>query len=79
MSYNQRFAILQRMRPDIAYALTKFSTGTRNYLVVSTVFGFIVALLDTGALWLMGIPLPILWGCCRSSRTTSRTSASSSA
>jgi predicted PurR-regulated permease PerM len=62
MSYHQRFAILQRMRPDIAYALTKFSTGTRNYLVVSTVFGFIVAVLDAGALWLMGVPLPILWG-----------------
>jgi AI-2 transport protein TqsA len=62
MSYNQRFAILQGMRPDIAYAMTKFSSGTRSYLVVSTVFGFIVAVLDTGAMWLMGIPLPILWG-----------------
>jgi len=26
------------------------------------VFGLIVAALDAGALWLIGIPLPILWG-----------------
>ena len=31
------------MRPDIASALTTFATGTRKYLVVSTVFGLIVA------------------------------------
>ena len=30
--------------------------------MVSTVFGPIVAVLDGGALWLMGIPLPVLWG-----------------
>jgi AI-2 transport protein TqsA len=29
---------------------------------VSTVFGLVVAALDAGALWLKGIPLPILWG-----------------
>ena len=62
VGYNRRFEILQRMRPDIASAFTTFATGTRNYLVVSTVFGLIVAVLDAGALWLMGIPLPILWG-----------------
>lgn len=62
MSYDRRFTILRRMRPDIAYALDKFSTGTRSYLVVSTIFGLIVAVLDAGALWALGIPLPILWG-----------------
>ncbi len=62
IGYNRRFEILQRMRPDIASALTTFATGTRKYLVVSTVFGLIVAVLDGGALWMMGIPLPILWG-----------------
>jgi len=34
----------------------------RSYLLVSTVFGLIGAVLDAAALWLMGIPLPILWG-----------------
>ena len=61
-TYDRRLAILRRIRPDIAVALTSFSSGTRKYLVVSTVFGLIVAVLDAGALWLMGIPLPILWG-----------------
>ncbi|MGZ5398078.1 MAG: AI-2E family transporter [Mycobacterium sp.] len=62
MGYGQRFAALKRIRPDIAYALSTFSSGTRSYLLVSTVFGLIVAIFDAAALWAMGIPLPILWG-----------------
>ncbi|MGZ8819586.1 MAG: AI-2E family transporter [Mycobacterium sp.] len=62
MGYGQRFAALKRIRPDIAYALSTFSSGTRSYLLVSTVFGLIVAVFDTAALWAMGISLPILWG-----------------
>nr|WP_296772442.1 AI-2E family transporter [Rhodococcus sp. (in: high G+C Gram-positive bacteria)] len=61
-SYSARMTALVRSRADIAGALTSFSSGTRTYLVVSTVFGLIVAVIDTGALWAMGIPLPILWG-----------------
>jgi predicted PurR-regulated permease PerM len=29
---------------------------------VSTVFGFIVAVIDTLVLWALGVPLPLLWG-----------------
>ena len=61
-SYGSRMSIVTRMRPDIATALSAFSLGTRKYLVVTTVFGLIVAVIDTGALWALGIPLPILWG-----------------
>ncbi|WP_243636889.1 AI-2E family transporter [Rhodococcus sp. Eu-32] len=61
-SYTPRTAILLRTRPDIADAFRRFSSGTRTYLVVSTVFGLIVAVIDAGALWAMGIPLPVLWG-----------------
>lgn len=61
-TYNRRMEVVGRLRPEIAAALHNFSAGTRKYLVVSTVFGFIVAVLDTAALWMMGIPLPILWG-----------------
>ncbi|WP_336882439.1 AI-2E family transporter [Rhodococcus globerulus] len=60
--YPERMRVLVLDRPDIARAFTQFSAGTRRYLVVSTVFGAIVAVLDTGLLWLLGIPLPILWG-----------------
>lgn len=45
-----------------AEAMTGFAIGTRRYLVVSTIFGLIVALLDVGLLYLLGIPLPWLWG-----------------
>lgn len=43
-------------------ALTTFGASTRRYLVVSTVFGLIVAVLDTVALAWMGVPVAVLWG-----------------
>ena len=49
-------------RPPLVSALESFAFGTRRYLIVSTVFGLIVAVIDTGALAVMGIPVPILWG-----------------
>ncbi|MFC9518584.1 AI-2E family transporter [Nocardiaceae bacterium NPDC056970] len=61
MSIGKKMQVVARSRPEIAYALTTFAAGTRKYLVVSTVFGLIVAVLDGGALWLMGVPLPVLW------------------
>lgn len=61
-SYDRRLEIVERLRPDVRQALTTFSRGTRTYLVVSTVFGLVVAVLDTAALWIIGVPLPIVWG-----------------
>ncbi|NMM85674.1 AI-2E family transporter [Rhodococcus sp. SRB_17] len=61
-SYTERMHTLLAARPDIAGAFTSFSSGTRKYLIVSTIFGAIVAVLDMGLLWALGIPLPILWG-----------------
>ncbi|MFD4292982.1 AI-2E family transporter [Rhodococcus sp. NPDC058505] len=61
-SFGDRMRAVAFSRPDIAYAFSSFASGTRSYLVVSTVFGLIVAVIDAGALWAMGIPLPILWG-----------------
>ena len=43
-------------------ALGGFARGTRSYLVVSTVFGLIVAVLDGLFLWFVGVPLALLWG-----------------
>lgn len=39
-----------------------FASGTRSYFAVSTVFGFIVAVIDALALWALGIDDPLLWG-----------------
>nr|WP_280508248.1 AI-2E family transporter [Nocardia flavorosea] len=61
MSIGRRMAVLRSMRPDIAQALGSFTSGTRKYLIVSTVFGLIVAILDGVALWLLAVPFPLLW------------------
>ena len=34
----------------------------RIRLVVSTIFGFIVAVIDTVLLWALGVPAALLWG-----------------
>ena len=49
-------------RRPLVVALATFASKTRRYLVVSTVFGLIVAVIDTAALWVMGIPAALLWG-----------------
>ncbi len=58
----RRVPRLAQDRPDLAAALTGFVHTLQTYLVVTAVFGMIVAVLDTGALWLLGVPLPLLWG-----------------
>ncbi|GAA4686201.1 hypothetical protein GCM10023215_22010 [Pseudonocardia yuanmonensis] len=57
-----RLASIAADRPRIIGALDHFAWGTRQYLLVTTVFGLIVAVLDTIALALMGIPLAFTWG-----------------
>ncbi|HEU4425390.1 MAG TPA: AI-2E family transporter [Pilimelia sp.] len=57
-----RLAVSATQRPHVVGALRSFAQGTRRYLLVSTVFGLIVAVIDTLALWALGIPLPVLWG-----------------
>jgi predicted PurR-regulated permease PerM len=59
---DKRIDLVALDRPSVAEALRGFASGTRTYLIVSTVFGLIVAVLDTVALWLLGIPLAITWG-----------------
>ena len=59
---SRRLAAVGADRPHMVAALQGFAVGTRRYLVVTAVFGLIVAVLDTAALAIMGIPLAILWG-----------------
>jgi AI-2 transport protein TqsA len=60
--FRPRIAWLRRSRPQLARSLGQFVNGTQSYLVVTALFGAIVGLLDTGALWLIGVPLPLAWG-----------------
>ena len=60
--FGPRMAALSRSKPELASSLGRFVIGTQRYLVMTALFGAIVAVLDTGALWLLGIPLPLAWG-----------------
>jgi predicted PurR-regulated permease PerM len=60
--YHHRLASIAADRPRISEALQHFAWGTRQYLLVTTIFGGIVAVLDSIALTIMGIPLAITWG-----------------
>jgi AI-2 transport protein TqsA len=62
VGFSGRLSRARRQRAEVVGALDTFVHGTRSYLVVSTVFGLIVAAIDTGFLWLVGVPLPLLWG-----------------
>jgi AI-2 transport protein TqsA len=60
--FRPRNAWLQRSKPQLASSLGKFLNGTQRYLVMTALFGAIVGALDAGALWLIGVPLPLVWG-----------------
>jgi AI-2 transport protein TqsA len=60
--FSRRLASARPERPEIVGALDSFVAGTRTYLLVSTIFGLIVAVIDAGFLWLVDVPLPVLWG-----------------
>jgi predicted PurR-regulated permease PerM len=61
-----RFSAKLRLLPadlsPLTSAITAFGSATRRYLVVSTVFGLIVAVGDTIALLWLGVPVALLWG-----------------
>jgi AI-2 transport protein TqsA len=58
----QRLAAAAAQRPQLIAALTNFARATCQYIVVSTVFGLLVALVDVAALYWLDVPLPWLWG-----------------
>ena len=60
--FRKRLRQMARVRPELAAALVGFARGTTQYLIVSTVFGLIVAVVDVAGLYLLDIPLPWLWG-----------------
>jgi AI-2 transport protein TqsA len=58
----ERLRAVPGASPDLQKALHGFASNTRRYLVVTSIFGLLVAVGDTIALYLMGIPLALLWG-----------------
>ncbi|WP_336923364.1 AI-2E family transporter [Aquipuribacter sp. SD81] len=59
---DDRMRAVAALRPRAAEALHSFTYGTRQYLVVTAVFGAVVAALDVVLLVVLGVPLPLLWG-----------------
>lgn len=53
---------VRRLRPRVAQAMQEFTHGVRQYLVVTAIFGAVVAALDVALLMALGVPLPLLWG-----------------
>ena len=51
-----------RHQARLTAALGKFVRGSQTYLLMTALFGAIVGVLDAGALWLLGVPLPLVWG-----------------
>ncbi len=61
-NFPDKLAARRSERAPIVSAVESFVQGTRRYLVVATVFGFIVAVLDTVFLFFTPIPDPLVWG-----------------
>jgi AI-2 transport protein TqsA len=61
-SMRDRLAVIRETRPHIADGLVSFASRVRKYWIVTSVFGFIVAVLDVVALLVMGVPLALTWG-----------------
>lgn len=52
----------KKARPDLINAIENFASGARSYMFVSAVFGFIVAVINTVALEIIGVPGAFVWG-----------------
>ena len=53
--------VVRTTRPHLVDAMTSFAHGTRVYMAVAAGFGFIVAVIDGVALYLMGVPGAFIW------------------
>jgi AI-2 transport protein TqsA len=58
----ERLAVIRETRPHIANGLLNFASRVRKYWVVTTIFGFLVAVLDVIALLIIDVPLALTWG-----------------
>jgi AI-2 transport protein TqsA len=58
----ERIEVIRETRPHIADGLVNFAVRVRKYWIVTTVFGFAVAVLDVISLLIIGVPLALTWG-----------------
>jgi len=60
--FGRNLDYVAKTRPTVATGLREFASSTRSYFVVSSIFGLIVAIFDTVALVILGVPLALVWG-----------------
>lgn len=61
MSMESRSSLVEKANPELHEALSGFEGRVRQYWLVSSIFGAIVAVFDWIALQAMGIPLALAW------------------
>jgi predicted PurR-regulated permease PerM len=61
-TFPDRMRAIEETRPDVVVGLRSFALGTRRFLQVSTIFGLIIAVLDVVVLWVLGVPLALVFG-----------------
>ncbi|NNG19507.1 AI-2E family transporter [Naumannella sp. ID2617S] len=61
VGFGARLRRAGRYHPQLTEALVSFGEGVRQYWIVTTVFGLIVAVIDWVALVVIGVPLALVW------------------
>lgn len=61
-TFRRRNDVLKKAHPRVWRSMRDYTVGVRRYWVVTSVFGLIVAVIDTLALWWLGVPLALVWG-----------------
>ncbi|MFV0406453.1 MAG: AI-2E family transporter [Propioniciclava sp.] len=54
--------VLNRHQPRVWLSVVDYTLGVRRYWVVTTLFGLLVAVIDTFALMALQVPLALVWG-----------------
>lgn len=62
LQFPARLQAIGKVAPQFTYAMRSFGQGVRRYWIVATIFGLIVAVFDVIALWIIGVPLALVWG-----------------
>lgn len=62
LQFPARLREVANVAPQFTFAMRSFGKGVRRYWVVATIFGLIVAVFDVIALWIIGVPLALVWG-----------------
>lgn len=61
-TFASRNQALERSQHRVWQSMVDYVQGVRRYWLVTSVFGLIVAVVDTLALFIMGVPLALVWG-----------------